>query len=276
MRTFIKSVCFLVTLSLTPAALANYEVERLMDSYLIAKVDTTQSPHNDSEAKKMPYAIQVASYVNEKDAASHVEELRTQEKNVTYFPAFVSGQVLFKVIVGQFDSKAKAEEYRRGFMKRMDEPFTSVISLLEKPKKSDTKTAQKEVANIEKRKPASVAKKEDTPVPAGEPAAVTAAVPAPVVKLIPKKVEPAATSDSTYSIQVGAFPSETLAKEKQAALQVKDAEVYYQPAMVADKQWFRLFIGKFKSKKDAEIFQKTLKEQMQGGDSFIRKVSAAQ
>jgi septal ring-binding cell division protein DamX len=270
-----KCVSILAVLVMAaPQAFANSEVQRLLDSYTIAKVDTEQSVMNDAEAQKTPYTIQVASYINEKDAASHVEELKLQEKDVMYFPAFVRGQVWFKVSVGKFESKQVADEYRKKFVKRMDEPFAVVISMLERPKATD-----------DKRMPASVAVKETTPVAVTEPMeapvpAAAAAVTKPeakmdvVLKPVPKaEAAPVAkVGGKSYTLQVGAFPSEELAKTKMTALSLKDQEAYIQSATVNGKQWFRVNVGKFTTKRSAEEFQKSFGEQNKGTDSLIRNV----
>lgn len=243
---------------------ANYEVERLMDSYLLAKADSEQFPLSENEIKSTPYTIQVASYINEKDAVSHVEELKLQEKDVLYFPAFVRGQVWFKVCVGKFSKKDKAEEYRKTFVKRMDEPFAVVISLLDRPK-SETSSGSTTTKLEVKTEKVKIAKQEERKLASVEPKAQ--ALPAPTLVV--------ATS-GVYSLQIGAFDSEEIVKQKSTAAHLKDQEVYYKSALVNGKQWYRLFVGKFVSKKEAEDFQKLFKTKSGGTESFIRRVTASE
>ena len=171
----------LISLGFIISAQADYDVNRLLDSYLVAKADTVKAPISDEEAQKHPYTIQVASYVNEKDAVSHVEELKVQEKDVFYYPAFVRGTVWYKVCVGKFSERANAEEYRKKFVKRMDEPFSVVISLLDRP-------SQRQVASI--------AQKETVVVPEPEKVIEPVAVKERkehTVKAVTAVVEPIAT-----------------------------------------------------------------------------------
>lgn len=279
-RAIIGISVFLFVLS----AKANYEVERLLDSYIVAKADLSSETSSPTDLKDRPYTIQVASYVNERDAASHVEELKLQEKEVLYFPAFIRGQVWFKVCVGSFATKEEAERYRKVFTQRMDEPFTMVISRLDRPKG---------------REPASLAKKERARLPVdgaseGGGESASGAVIQPEVKLIPKiqkvskiekvpKTEKASKSEKVskaanyyYSLQVGAYPTEELAKKSAEGLPLKDQEVHYRSAFVGGKTWHRVFVGKFESKKEAEAFQKKFQEQVREAESFIRRVTASE
>jgi cell division protein FtsN len=158
----------------------------------------------------------------------------------------------------------------------MDEPFAVVISMLDRPKASD-----------DKRMPASVVKKETTPVPvatepmsAPVPAATAPVVAKPeakmdvVLKPVPKtEAAPVAKVGSkSYTLQVGAFPSEELAKTKMTSLSVKDQEAFIQPATVNGKQWYRVNVGKFTTKRSAEEYQKAFGEQNKGTDSLIRNI----
>ncbi len=316
-------------------AQADVSMDRLMSSYVIAKTEIAQVPMNDSDMKAYPYTIQVASYINEKDAASHVEELKGQEKEAKYYPMFVRGQVWFKVCVGRFTTKEEAETYKKGFVKRTDEPFAVVISWLDRAKTAETShdggasatanEAEKteKVGKAEKkRKPASAlvaandsmtdelkplgafekapagkAKKEivapeakPTPevkavkakavmkpeVEAATQHALThevAAVAKPQVKVNLKPAAVTISGESYYSLQVGAYPSEKLAKESGVKFSDKfgdkEAAVSYHEATVNGQVWHRVYVGKFKNKKDAEEYQKKLS----GHESLIRKIT---
>jgi cell division protein FtsN len=265
-------VALVVSAFTTQTALANYEVEKLLDAYVVAKAESQQTQLTDEEIKKAPYTIQVASYINEKDAVSHVDELKGKDKDfeVQYFPSFVRGQVWFKVCVGKFESKEKAEEYRKKFIKKHDEPFAVVVSRLDRP---DSK----------KRVPANVAQRESSPVPVNSQVSSNEDKKnLPQIKLIPKAVKPDIKSENTmavkhddfYSIQIGAYPTEELAKENLSSMKSKGADLYYKIAYVNGKKWYRLFMGKFKSKKDAEAYHKELTREK--ADSFIRRVTASE
>ncbi|OFZ17716.1 MAG: hypothetical protein A2Z20_00355 [Bdellovibrionales bacterium RBG_16_40_8] len=224
-KLFMKYFSLFVSMALYyPLAHANYDVNRLLDSYSIAKADTLQAPISEDEIKKMPYTIQVDSFVNEKDAVNLVEELRLQEKEVFYFPAFSRGQIWFKVCVGKFVAKSKAEEYRGSFIKRMDADYSVVISLLDRP-------------SAETRKLAS----------------------APAYY---------------YSLQVGAYPTESLVKDNLKTFQ-SQKDAHYKSALIGGKQMYRIYIGKFSTKKEARSFQKSYSAQNKDVQTFIRHVSTA-
>lgn len=258
----VATVCF------CQSSWANYEVEKLMDSYLIAKADTPAL--SDEEVKATPYTIQVASYINEKDAASYVEELKVQEKEVYYFPAFVRGQVWFKVCVGKFTSKNAAEEYKRAFVKRMDEPFATVISLLDRPTSKDEKQPARATASVEPKA------EERSAMPVPELPAVEAPVAQAPAAPAPAPAQEQVDAPETYSLQVGAFPTEDLAKEHLKKLPASLVqEAYYKAADVNGKTWYRLFVGKFKSRAEAQGYQKTFQNESRGAESLVRKMSAA-
>jgi septal ring-binding cell division protein DamX len=284
------------------------DVSRLVDSYIVAKAEGVKPQLTELQVKTQPFTIQVASYINEKDAVSHVEELKLQEKDAMYFPAFVRGQVWFKVCVGRFDKKEDAESYRRQFTKRMDEPFAIVISLLEKPS-SETGVATAEKAPNEKvaeqktaektREPASaIAKKASADLPVAETKTEEhgnkmevkllpkAAAVAPAMKAAPEVAKAVAVTapptaltravGAFYAVQVGAYPNEESAKASLAKLPLKDHKAYYQAAVVNGKTWYRLLVGEFSTRQEAEEFQKFFADQVRGAESFIRRMTASE
>ena len=259
---------------------ANYEVQKLLDSYMVAKAEVSREPMSEKEVKQTPYTIQVASYINEKDAVSHVEELKVQEKDVQYFPVFIRGQVWFKVCVGKFDTKEKAEQYKKDFVKRMEEPFATVISLLDRPTNIKEPVNKKEQISEKKsseRTPSSVATKDKVVVPTNSESSAGVSAPVPEVKLIAKsKMNSVDAKSHIYSLQIGAYPSEEVAKERMSVLPVKDQSVYYEAAQVKGQKWFRLFVGKFESKRDAEEYQKKFHEMVKNAESLIRRKPASE
>lgn len=248
---------------------ANKEMEHLLESYTIAKIETQQAPLSDEEMKVAPYTIQVASYVNEKDAASHIEELKLQEKEAYYFPAFARGQTWFKVCVGKFTDKEAADAYRRTFVQRMDEPLAVVISLLDstKPELLKAETLKKELK----------ADPPKTPAPKAEVARVPSSFSGVTKDSVTKETAPSHVKEGfQYSIQIGAYPTEQLVKETMTSFPLKGHDLYYKPATVKGRQWFRLYVGKFTTRKEAKDFQKILAEKAGGVESFIRKITAAE
>jgi septal ring-binding cell division protein DamX len=294
-------------------ARADYEIDRLMSSYIVAKAEVAQVPSTEDEAKARPYTVQVASYINEKDAVSHLEELKAQVKDqkLRYFPIFVHGQVWYKVCVGEFVTAEDAEGYKKAFVKHTDEPFAVVISLLDRPKADKNGNTPDEDANAKdvapkKRKSASMSPNdmsisqyralastengEATPfdgsdssgnelkevptfdksktVASADDIKKVAATPKAAVKNADIKKEVKQPLNDFYSLQVGSFPSEALAKENIEKLAAKK-DAFVQPTTVKGQKWFRVYLGKFKNRKAAEDLQKSLA----GQESFIRHVT---
>lgn len=244
-------------------AQANSDVQKVVDSYLVAKAENVAM--TDDEVRKAPYTIQVASYINEKDAASHVEELRIQERAVRYYPAFIRGQVWYKVCVGQFETKEAAETYKKTFIQRVDEPFSVVISMLDRPGSESKVVAQTEA------KPVVVTK----PEPDVTSKVETAQVETPKVETLSASGadrEPSSVK-MFYSLQIGAFESEKIAYEHLVGLPVKNQYTSIESAEVKGKKWYRVLVGRFDTKSQAEDYQKDLSEKAKGIESFVRKVT---
>ncbi len=239
-----------VTLTAGHSARANEEVRKLLDAYVVAKSDSAQM--NDEDIKKTPYTIQVASYINEKDAASHVEELRIQERDVRYFPAFIRGQVWYKVCIGRFESKDMAETYRKAFTKRVDEPFSVVISMMNRPTVAEARDVRETREVRDARAPANETRH--------EPAAVSEAI-----------ANSAKPQGFIYSLQVGSFPEEQMAKDHMLHLP-KDQKTIVRPAVLEGKTWYRIYVGDFASRGEAEGYQKTFTAQVKGIKPLIRKI----
>ena len=63
------------------------------------------------------FAVQVASYVDEKEAKTHAADLKGKGYEAFYISASVKGQTWYRVLVGLFDSAKNADEYRGQLMK---------------------------------------------------------------------------------------------------------------------------------------------------------------
>lgn len=291
-------VLLLILISSPSIGYANYEMEKLVDSYQIAKAELENPKIDQEEVQKHPFSIQVASYINEKDAVSHVNELKAKKELVKYYPTFVRGQVWFKVYVGEFDSKEKAESFRKEFVKRVDEPFSVVVSLL------DNKDKDRTPASVEVKPEPAIAEKESAPVAehldSGNPSPHD---PMPDVKLMPKshikegakvakanpkpaKVPHAENKEKTseaskhfYTVQIGAYPTEKDVKEFISRNTSSNVSFHYRSAVVDGKTWYRLFMGRFGSKKEAENFKNELRKDTKKDTkdgSFIRRVPATE
>ena len=76
-----------------------------------------------------------------------------------------------------------------------------------------------------------------------------------------------------YTLQIASYPNEELAKARLSKLPYKDQAVFYRAANVKGKTWYRLYVGRFETEKDAFTFQKLFNEQIGDKKSFVRLVS---
>ena len=92
------------------------------------ETETSRIPSAVTPAKAK-YAIQIASYPQETDAALKAETYRDRGLEAFYLPAEIKGQKWFRVYIGSFGSTSEAKEYNRqlirqsgikgGFVKRI-------------------------------------------------------------------------------------------------------------------------------------------------------------
>lgn len=277
---------------------AEYNISHLVESYRVAKA-ANQYVIDPKDIKDKPYTIQVASHINEKEAIEHVEQLRVQEETVFYYPNFVKSQVFFKVCVGRFETKEAAEAYRKDFVRRMDEPFAVSISMFDCPgedKKATTaqmasaKKSTRGLASVDINAPPIDLKNEGrdkAPIAKNAPATAAEAVKNDVdVQLMNKKSNASMTAKAnpvaavvnataenvsrTYGLQVAAFPTEELARVEAKKINSHGQEVYFLPAEVNGKTWYRVYVGKFKKYSEAQAFQSVYAETTPGM-TIIRK-----
>ena len=64
------------------------------------------------------YTIQLASYTNENEAQKHAEDLKKKGYSAFYISAKVRGKDWYRVSVGLFDDSKKANQFRKGFVKK--------------------------------------------------------------------------------------------------------------------------------------------------------------
>ncbi|MBX3022590.1 MAG: SPOR domain-containing protein [Bdellovibrionales bacterium] len=63
------------------------------------------------------YAVQVASYADEKEAKDHAADMKGKGFNAFYLPANVNGKTWYRVLVGLFSNMKSADEFRAQLMK---------------------------------------------------------------------------------------------------------------------------------------------------------------
>lgn len=63
------------------------------------------------------YAVQVASYAEEKEAKTHAADMKAKGFNAFYLPAEVNGRTWYRVLVGLFNNMKSADEFRAQLMK---------------------------------------------------------------------------------------------------------------------------------------------------------------
>ncbi len=263
-----KKLLIVVVIMLTPSFLparADVTISHVLNSFMVAKAEANEGGLNQKEIQKRPYTIQIASYLNEDDAISHVAELRAKHvKDVRYFPTFMEGQVWYKVAVGQFKKRSVAEEYKNKISKKFNEPFAVVINLLKRPSFNETYAPQN---NPIRREPSAT---ETKPV-----------VAAPKIRLVPlvKAVEAHAVSakkaaprDHYYAIQIAAYATKSAAQKKVAKLGLKGIEVAVATGRVNGQVWHRVLVGHFRTARIARTYQKTKGgSPLRGG--FVRRVN---
>jgi cell division protein FtsN len=74
-------------------------------------------------------------------------------------------------------------------------------------------------------------------------------------------------SKSYYTLQVGAYPSRSIASLSAAKLNLTNSPISIEEAEVNGKKWQRVYVGKFYDKKSAMAFQKKI-----SGDSFVKVI----
>lgn len=63
------------------------------------------------------YAVQVASYAEEKEAKNHAADLKAKGLTAFYLPATVNGHTWYRVLVGLFSNMKSADEFRAQLLK---------------------------------------------------------------------------------------------------------------------------------------------------------------
>lgn len=234
-------------------------LDDIMDAYLLAKADVGTIELEPKNIEKEPYTVQVAAYLSEQDAIGHVKDLKKSQSDVYYFTSFARGQVWYKVCVGRFEDIKKAERFRKSFVKKMEEPFAVVIALK---------------GNSTERKTASV-EKDSTPLPIEKPKTAKADMNVAMLNktdATEKEMVIGTVKDFLYAIQVGSFPSKTEAQKKADSLKTVE-KAYVKSAMVNGKTWYRVLVGNFETKSEADSYKASYKEQTKDSGAFVKRLS---
>mgnify|MGYP000866535569 CR=1 FL=1 len=103
-----------------------------------------------------------------------------------------------------------------------------------------------------------------------QPAATSAPAPAPVVKPAQKTSTQVSTQPGKqYWIQVASFSSKLKAENMQRLLAEKSLTSYLQSSVIDGKTWYRVRVGPYTSKTDAERWLATVKKIPDCGASYI-------
>lgn len=192
----------LVVMSTQLAFADGYSVDRILASSQASR-DAAQFVLDVNDVRDRQFTVQVASHLNEMKAIEHVKELKARQESAFYYPNFIKNQVYFKVCVGRFTSKKEADAFAADFIKRTNETFSSVISLLDRPGVDKKATAAQVVSadsmkrKVQSRSIASVSSKsinllnEATP---SKPSAKTVAANMPA-----QTTEKAVSTDAPFS-----------------------------------------------------------------------------
>jgi septal ring-binding cell division protein DamX len=173
------------------------------------------------------YTVQVNSYLSEKDAAQHVERLKSHHKDVFYISNVSRGQVWYKVCVGRFPSPEKADAFRKDFVRKAQEAFAIVISL-------EGGTVFRQAASVPKAKKSS-------------------------------------PGDYLYTLQVASYPKRQDAEERLKTLEASDnprVEEFNKDG----KAWFRVFLGTWETKAEAETYRSKYLEANPSSQAFVKRL----
>lgn len=75
-------------------------------------------------------------------------------------------------------------------------------------------------------------------------------------------------SDQPFTLQVGAYNAMEKAEEVMRRLKKESPVVYWLPAKIGDKTWYRVRIGEFRDKESARLFAKELEEKKKVGKDY--------
>lgn len=264
-------------------------VERVIESHRLASAATALKSDFQGLDER-PFTIQVASYLSERDAIQHAEELRLTEEHVFYYPIFFEGEMWFKVCVGRFDSKNRADRYLSAFSELRKEPFAVTVSLKDRPGEDSKAIAMMKASNAA-RSPASinvVRESAKLPVQTASTQGVSEEVKSlrETVTLMPKseakketqKPSSVASANSPsgvprYAVQIAAFQTSQLAQTKIKDLNYTGYEFFYRTAVVNGQTWYRVMVGYFGSHAEAKVFQTLHSEKNNGAESIIRRIA---
>lgn len=257
-------------------------LDLLTNTYLVAQADSKVNEFESEELDRWPYTVQVASYVSEQDALKHVDQLKKFDKKAFYFPTFTRGQVWFKVCSGRFAKVEEAENFRKNLVKKTDEPFAIVITL--QSTTPNRKTASESTINLAKETTQlPIQKKSDNSLKDLEVKLVKKSdLPnlAKVDKDTAKEMVKAQVVDepvskkaakSLYTLQIASFNKQTEAEAK-AKASGTDEVARVQASDVNGKTWYRVYLGEFTSKNEAEAFRAVFLEKNEGSGAFIKKL----
>jgi septal ring-binding cell division protein DamX len=236
-------------------------LDLLTSTMLIAKADTKSMELSGHEADTNPYTVQVASYLSESDAAKHVEQLKKHDRTAFYFPTFTRGQVWFKVCSGRYATQDLAEKHRRTLVDKHEEAFAVVISL--QNSNLDRKTASDMTVTT--------IKKETAPVVANVTATVASTNTVPTTESVETTVPKVATEDYQYTVQIASFTKKSEADQRSASLS-GEGDVEIKESLINGQVWYRVYLGKFETKREADAFRAVYAEKTGDTQSFVKRL----
>lgn len=286
-----KKITSILLLAMTTTVLAENSSKQsgldfLGGAVLLAKADYEGYEMKSATVDQNPFTVQVSSYISEQDAIDHVAKLKKVEKNSFYFPTFTRGQVWFKVCSGRFANQDIAEGHRKALVKKSDEPFAVVISLqasaVVRGTASTPTIEKKKMVKLDLKKESMEVPVQSTPtatdmkvqlIKADVAAKETEAVVAPNVQTATtQKMGPTASEwDYLYTLQIASYPTEKDAQTKSVSLK-DETNVQVKESLVNGKKWYRVYIGQFDTKREAEAYRAVFAEKTGQSSSFVKRL----
>lgn len=88
---------------------------------------------------------------------------------------------------------------------------------------------------------------------------------------LPKEIGESAIGK--YTVQVGSFPNEEEAKKRTEELKAQTFSAFYVEAKVNDKTWYRVSVGLFNTKKEADAYMKDLLDRKKVDKAIVQKIT---
>ena len=205
-------------------------------------------PSGQKVEQKVVYSIQVGSHQNKEYADSDADRLKQMGFKSYVQTVIYKGETWYRVKVGDFSSRGEAETKQSELREKAPELNASLVE--EKIDAIAQKAAQDN--KVVKQKDAKESK-------------VIAQKDAQANKVIAQKV----VQEGGYSIQVGSHQNKEYAESDSERLKQMEFPSYVQTVLLNGETWYRVKVGDFSSRVEAETKQSELREKAPEFDSYL-------